>query len=859
MLNIMRWSVISLCFIVVMGATAMCADSPADSEVILYSRPMGYRGTWSDNFADLGTFFRMDGKPQRVSFIQGPHVAARVSPDGKAFLFHSTEGGKLGVWLTDIEASKPRRLSDGSAAEWSSDGKRIFFVRDGKAVERDVASSSERIVSPEKLSACRFASYGLGGLAFIVNAEAGHDVLYVVGEGASPRILATGDIDSTPKCSPDGARVAYQNGAHLFVIPFTGGTPKQLTSSGGVQAWPKWSRDGKTIYYSQRSEPLAALSEIDAVDVDASGVVSFVMRDVNPSFDWNGVVAGDADKKAIPGVTLRIFHAEGYIQDGPALKKAAAKPLADNNQGVPIEGMVLVENDWFMLAVSKVSSTVTFFPKRKGDFGAGIAISVAAGQKVASMQVLSRDADEVKIAVDFTGQPAGRVEFAVRRGVPTMGIVPSETVSLALNSAETAALIAPDRYSNDIVLDPKALPVFPGVTLPKTPFVVACTDGGGGMLIAAGGPEGAVLRVSKSTSGSGAELVAPVGARLTLAVMGDRFWSRPQGVAWKAPIDAQWRLACRSCPVAQTIEVRKADGTLTMTASGTPQDIEARPVAMMWKQADSGLGPASWLAYLWGRVAKTPLDVRTCEDVVNDAFGTRDAAARLDTSGIRGWRSSRERVAMQEIFLHPHGWDPSLVHTAPGDLGILEAMMGIARKNTEPTKTILRYYGQDVIRLLTGLDDRVAEYRKFLADMGKLCASDDVRGDAFLMGVAAQLKAANSGPAGGTVDGFEQVQTSLDALVNTGLDGRSHVYGSKQYKEFSAATRTALAQRLAVIDAARRFAQNVRDDAGLYIVAHADAPASCEKVRTMARDILRNRYYLERDWRGEALMTGGVQ
>ena len=842
----MRWSFISLCLIVVMGATALCADAPAaDSETMIYSRPMGYRGTGLDNWTDLGTFLRVDGKLRRVSFIQGPHVAARLSPDGKAFLFHSTEGGKLGIWLSGLDGSAPRRLGDGSAAEWSGDGKRILFVRDAKAVECDVASGGERIVSPDKLSACRFASYGPGGSTLMVNAEAGQDVLYVIGEGASPRVLTTGDIDSTPKCSLDGARVACQNGAHIFVIPFAGGTPKQLTRSGGVQGWPKWSRDGKSIYYSQRSEPVATIAEIDAIDIDASDAVSFVMRDVNPSFDWNGVVAGDGEKKTIPGVKLALYRADDQIgAHGPAQWKAAAKSLTVDASSTAIEGTLAVENDWFLLAACKSSSTVTLFPKGKEGFGAATAISVTGDQKIASMRVMSRDGDEVRLAVDFAGQAAGRMEIAVKQAAPEVGIVPGEALSPALDVAEAAAVIALDRYSNDIVLESKVLSASPGVTLPKTPFAVACTDGGGGILIVASGSEGAALRVCKSASGSGAALVAPAGTKLTLAVMGGNFWSRPKittsdkgwGIDWKPTINAQWRLA----------------GT-----SG------GRPYSLMWNPAEAlsvpGAAPETCLAYCWGRVARTPLEVRTCEDMLNDAFGTRDAAVRLDTLGIRGWRSSREPVAMQEIFMHPHGWDPSLVHTAPGDLGILEAMMGITRKDTEPSKSVVRHYGQDVTRLLTGLDDRVAEYKKFLAEVGKQCASDDVRGDAFLTGVAEQLKTVNSGPAGRAVDGIEDVQTALDALVNTAFDGRSHIYGAKQYKEFSALTRAALEERLAVIDAARRFAQRVRDDAGLYIVAHPDAPASCEKVRATARDILRDRYYLERDWRGEVPMTGGVQ
>lgn len=60
-----------------------------------------------------------------------------------------------------------------------------------------------------------------------------------------------------PRFSPDGRWISYisqkQNAASdsiIYVVPATGGTPIQITEANSWSDWPRWSPDGKTIYFA---------------------------------------------------------------------------------------------------------------------------------------------------------------------------------------------------------------------------------------------------------------------------------------------------------------------------------------------------------------------------------------------------------------------------------------------------------------------------------------------------------------------------------------------------------------------------------------------------------------------------------
>jgi dipeptidyl aminopeptidase/acylaminoacyl peptidase len=71
---------------------------------------------------------------------------------------------------------------------------------------------------------------------------------------ATPRLVTLEDIGAikwpgAPRVSPDGRLVTYAVDDQVFVVPIAGGTPRAVTSAGSKASDPRWSRDGKALFF----------------------------------------------------------------------------------------------------------------------------------------------------------------------------------------------------------------------------------------------------------------------------------------------------------------------------------------------------------------------------------------------------------------------------------------------------------------------------------------------------------------------------------------------------------------------------------------------------------------------------------
>ena len=94
-------------------------------------------------------------------------------------------------------------------------------------------------------------------LAF-VSGRSGHVQIWVAAaDGSNARQLTHNmrQWPGSPSWSPDGRSIAFDSGdvgeqVRIWTIDADGGTPRQITSGPGNQSVPRWSRDGKWIYFS---------------------------------------------------------------------------------------------------------------------------------------------------------------------------------------------------------------------------------------------------------------------------------------------------------------------------------------------------------------------------------------------------------------------------------------------------------------------------------------------------------------------------------------------------------------------------------------------------------------------------------
>ena len=263
------------------------------------------------------------GAPTRLTSGDGPHeFSPSWSPDGQ-WIAYTTWGGEEGghVWKIPAGGGTPRQLttspSEYAHPVWSLDGSEIVVTRGSGAAARARSAtqnpywelwrvpaeggSQERIMTipaggPGGLLGYRRqitrASFGPGGrIHFPAGHEAGEGqgaiaLMSVRGDGSDARVHATIPWGDEFVISPDGDRVAFQEGDNVFWAPLppggAGGDPvalkkrgapvpvTQLTTEGGL--YPRWLDNDRLEFGSGQSFFVhnAATGETDTTTIRLS-------------------------------------------------------------------------------------------------------------------------------------------------------------------------------------------------------------------------------------------------------------------------------------------------------------------------------------------------------------------------------------------------------------------------------------------------------------------------------------------------------------------------------------------------------------------------------------------------------------
>ena len=173
------------------------------------------------------------GEASRVTSTPGAEEQLAWAPDSRRLAYSSDRDGAWHLYLYDFGTRTEIQLTRGTASDvtprWSPDGRKIAFVRGGRALHvLDVASGAEKAV---------VANVSLSRPPFV-----------------DERGIAW---------SPDGLVLAYVTSdgakqfANVFTVPVDGGTPRQVSwlpnaDGGGLS----WSADGTflTLESGQRTE-----------------------------------------------------------------------------------------------------------------------------------------------------------------------------------------------------------------------------------------------------------------------------------------------------------------------------------------------------------------------------------------------------------------------------------------------------------------------------------------------------------------------------------------------------------------------------------------------------------------------------
>jgi eukaryotic-like serine/threonine-protein kinase len=188
--------------------------------------------------------------------------AAVLSPQGDRVALQ-LNAGQTDIWVLDLIRGVRTRLTFGPVGNvsplWSPDGKWIAYssAQNGHfAICRKPADGSgaeETLLTVEQQPGLhdwsRDGKYLLYSLPVPGSATRQIFALTMEGEHKPSLILERGAFG---KLSPDSRWLAYQSlesgNAEVYVMPFGGGQGKWQVSANGGRA-PRWSKDGKELYY----------------------------------------------------------------------------------------------------------------------------------------------------------------------------------------------------------------------------------------------------------------------------------------------------------------------------------------------------------------------------------------------------------------------------------------------------------------------------------------------------------------------------------------------------------------------------------------------------------------------------------
>jgi Tol biopolymer transport system component len=214
-----------------------------------------------------------EGKFTPLRETPNDYTNLALSPDGKRLALEIFDGKRRDIWVYEWERDALTRLTFAGELNqnpvWTPDGQRIVYssLQKGGApnlwwIRADGAGDAQRLT--ESKSVHYASSWRPDGkvLAFQqLNPDTNWDIMTLPIEGneksgwkpGEPKpFLNSPSIEPEPTFSPDGRWLAYESNEsgsyEVYVRPFPGAGGKWRISTGGGH-FPKWSRNGKELFY----------------------------------------------------------------------------------------------------------------------------------------------------------------------------------------------------------------------------------------------------------------------------------------------------------------------------------------------------------------------------------------------------------------------------------------------------------------------------------------------------------------------------------------------------------------------------------------------------------------------------------
>ena len=207
----------------------------------------------------------------RIEYLEvppGAYTDPSISPDGRRIAVSVIAGGGRDIWIYHVDRKTFTRTTFGGqhvTPLWSADGTWVYYAsldpaESSSTIWRrraDGSRDAERVVSlPHRLYLNALSRDGRH--VFFDHSHAAtkaSDIAFVplLKDAASTAIVATNAEEFTSRLSPDGRWLAYESNessrSEIYVRPADPSASGrwQVSTTGGRE--PKWSRDGRSLYY----------------------------------------------------------------------------------------------------------------------------------------------------------------------------------------------------------------------------------------------------------------------------------------------------------------------------------------------------------------------------------------------------------------------------------------------------------------------------------------------------------------------------------------------------------------------------------------------------------------------------------